>query len=364
MKTASRLVDGSQQLPAQQRSERLTQVASRAAQPSHVHGIVLAGVHTWGETLLERICPRPLLPVAGRPLIKHVIDWLSAASIRTAAVCANSDTAILRRNLESAADPNRTLDYYEDYMPRGPAGCLRDAALRTNHPVFLVADSSVVTRTDISRMLEAHQESGASVTVAVARLSSADNDEMGPAEPLGIYVISRDALEQIPAEGYQDIKERFIPQLRKCGKAVVPHFVEDDSTLRVTGAASYAAACSFVLRHMSCAGCIGNMYMRVGQGWAHRSAVVSSTARLTGPVFIGPGCVIEDGAVLVGPMSLEEDCVIGRDAIVSQSFLWTQCIVGRNAILDQCVVTNESQIEPDLVMRNTIWSRGHTAAID
>ena len=37
--------------------------------------VVLAGTHTWRNSELERICPRPLLPVAGRPLIWYGLNW-------------------------------------------------------------------------------------------------------------------------------------------------------------------------------------------------------------------------------------------------------------------------------------------------
>ena len=79
-----------------------TNAQKSGANDSHrqpVIGIILAGVHTWGESPLERICPRPLLPVAGRPLVSHLLDWLRSGGISHATICANSQSDAFHRCL-------------------------------------------------------------------------------------------------------------------------------------------------------------------------------------------------------------------------------------------------------------------------
>ena len=61
------------------------------------------------------------------------------------------------------------LDYYEDVMPRGPAGCLRDAALRSDADIFVVVDGTVVTQVDLEAVLQAHAGMEADLTVVVSR---------------------------------------------------------------------------------------------------------------------------------------------------------------------------------------------------
>ena len=84
--------------------------------------MVLAGSYSWHASTFEELCPRPLLPVAGKPIIDHVLDWLDVAGVPEAIICANSSTGPLRRYLDSA--PKRTcgIGYYEDPSPRGAAG--------------------------------------------------------------------------------------------------------------------------------------------------------------------------------------------------------------------------------------------------
>ena len=69
-----------------------------------VHGIVLAGAHTWGGTSLDQLCSRPLLPLSGRPIVWHVVDWLRRAGITQISICMNTHTRALRDCLGDGSD--------------------------------------------------------------------------------------------------------------------------------------------------------------------------------------------------------------------------------------------------------------------
>ena len=43
---------------------------------THTHGLVLAGVHRWQNTILEQTVPRVLLPMGSRSMAAHVLEWI------------------------------------------------------------------------------------------------------------------------------------------------------------------------------------------------------------------------------------------------------------------------------------------------
>ena len=96
-------------------------------------GIVLAGVHRWGESEFERLLPRPLLPVAESPLICYALRWLRDGGVRAATICANSESRFVRHCLKDGSEYGLDIRYFEDLTPRGPAGCVRDAGLWGTH---------------------------------------------------------------------------------------------------------------------------------------------------------------------------------------------------------------------------------------
>ncbi len=129
--------------------------------------IVLAGVHLWEESAFDNAMPRPLLPVAQQPLICHALRWLRAAGIHRATICANSTSRFIRRCLGPGDRLDMDLDYYEDWTPRGPAGCARDAARDVPAGRYVVVDGTIIPQVDLAGMLACHRQSAAAVTVAV-----------------------------------------------------------------------------------------------------------------------------------------------------------------------------------------------------
>lgn len=327
---------------------------SRSPQRAAVRGIVLAGCHTWGRSLLEQTCSRPLLPVAGRPLIWYALNWIRGSGIREASVCANSDTGQFRRYLGSGESLGLAVDYYEDMMPRGPAGCLRDAALSTSADTFVVVEGTQVPRLDLSALLEAHGASGAVMTIVVSSSGRGSPWSERCLAPSGVYVVSRSALEAVPSRGYQDIKEMLVPRLYEMGKRVVPHVVESSATWHVSGLGSYMAACEGLVEEASRLAFFCRGYVRAGSGWAHGTAKISHRARVIGPVLIGPGCTIEDGAAIVGPATIGADSVVRRDAVVTRSVTWSRCEAGPGSAIDGCVLLDGAKVEGGGRFRDTI----------
>lgn len=330
----------------------------KSAEVPSVQGILLAGLHGWTESGIELFCCRPLLPVAGRPLVEYSLDWLGLAGAVKASVCANGSTGVFRRVLRDRhCGPE--VDYYEDLMPRGTAGCILDASLATDADLLLVAEGTLLTSADPQRLLRAHVSSGAGLTVVV---SSSGVSQSSP-EPLGIYVASRKALQYIQESGYQDVKEMWIPALRQANVAVVAHLVGREAGLRVTGERSYLAANEAVLRQGAAARAWNPEYRRESETWIHESARIDPEAQLRGPVVVGPDCFIGPRARILGPATVGAGCWIGRDTIVVQSALWPGCRIGQGAIVDHSVLTACSNVEAGLVMRDRVHGPDGEAAL-
>ncbi len=320
----------------------------------NLHGVVLAGVHAWGNCVLEDILCRPLLPVASRPVIWHTLRWICQGGVSSASICGNSDTGILRRTLAQGESIGIELDYSEDVMPRGPAGCMRDAAIGKQTDAIIVVDGTLVPCIDLKDVLRTHFESDAAVTLVVDGAPSGDS-ATGEQQPLGIYVVARSVLETIPAKGYQDIKETLLPALHRRGARIVTHAVPASLAPRVTDAGSYLGVNMWAAERATLFGPAPEGYKPVGGGLAHFSAEIGPGAQLVGPVLVGPRTVIERDTLIVGPTSIGADCRIGPMAVISRSVTWDRCRVGKGTILDQCILTDDAQVEEDLVVRQSIY---------
>jgi NDP-sugar pyrophosphorylase family protein len=323
--------------------EALTRATpSRLCEGRSIQGVVLAGSFPWDDSPLDRLMPRPLLPVAHRPLISYALRWLRTNGVRDVVVCLNHASRGARGPIAETGDI-AGLDFYEDLQPRGPAGCARDAALATTGEVFVVAEGTAIPFVPLAELLQTHHASGALATVVVQQEQPGEGNTC-LARPSGMYVFERRALELVPQKGFQDIKENLIPRLYRAGEHVGAHLVNARSA-RVLSAGTYLDANHWAVSRLIARAESLEGYELSGEALVHRSASVDAQARMAGPVLIGPESRVGPGATLVGPVVLGSGCTVAGDAIVSRTVAWNRCLVGAQAVVDECVLANDASVE-------------------
>ena len=320
---------------------------------SRTGGIILAGMHSWGDAALESTVCRPLLPVACRPLIWHVARWLRRGGLDGAVVCGNSDTDSIRWRL-GVGTMDMSLRYYEDIMPRGPAGCIRDAAGQNDAEAFVVVESAILPQISLSDLVAEHHATKSALTLVVADTGIYGGKRNSAMEPVGIYVVSREALWQVPRDGYQDIKESLIPTLYASGARVSAYRVPSERAPRVTGAGSYLSVNMLAVEQLGVEMEDAAEFSRVGDAWVHHTATVSSSARLVGPVLVSAGSKVGAGSLVVGPTAIGRDSSIGEDSVVSRTIIWDRCAIGKRALIDHSIFTDGALVDAGGTVRNTV----------
>ena len=320
----------------------------------NIAGIVLAGAHAWGNGEFEQVFWRPLLPILSKPLVWHILDWLQRGGVHGAQICANGNSRALRRTLGTEGPMGIPLGYYEDVMPRGPAGCARDAASTMEADTFVVLEGAILPWLDLVDVLEVHRSSHAVVTVVASRCLEDDGCSNGALEPVGIYVMDCSALESVADTGYQDIKEGLLPRLYDQGQHIAKYVVAGESFARVRCAGTYLAANMWALQRFLSNGCLPKGYVKVDGACVHESARVDRSVRFVGPVLVESGTIIESDAIVVGPTTIGERCTIGRDTVISCSVIWDDCAVGTAAVLEHCILADHSGVDPGAVLRDSI----------
>jgi NDP-sugar pyrophosphorylase family protein len=323
------------------------------SRPQSIRGIVLAGSYPKGRSLFDRVRPRPLLPIAQRPIISYPLRWLTRAGVEGLTVCTSGAAAALRRAVAAEVGSSLPLSFQQDGTPRGTAGSARDAALASSAQTFFVVNATAIPAVDPGALLEAHDTARAAVTVVVWNDAAAT---AGGMSPVGIYLFDRRAFEHVAADGFQDIKETLLPRLHQAGQTVVT-YASQSVLPRVLSTETYLAANERMIPVQ-----IGENppegFHRVGQALVHATAWISPRARLVGPVIVGAGVHVEDDATLVGPSALGEGCRVEAGAVVSRSVVWDHCLLGSGSLLDRCLVTDGAVVAPDTQLYSALKT-GH-----
>lgn len=319
---------------------------------SSLQGVILAGSYQWSEVGFDRLLPRPLLPVAHRPLASYALRWLDEGGISGAVVCANAGSRALRARLSSQAPRGMNLTFQEDPTPRGPAGCVRDAWFGSNVETVVVVDGTTIPVVDLQAVLDAHFRSGAAVTVVVDA-APAQPGRPGIQTPSGVFVFDRRALELVADRGFQDIKENLIPHLYKAGELVAT-FGVPAATPRVINASTYLSVNQWTVEQLAEKGEELPGYFALGDLQAHPTARLALDAVIVGPVLVGPQVRVDSGATIVGPATIGFGAIIGAGAMVSRSAVWRRSVIGAEAVVDRCVVADQAYVAAKAVLMGTV----------
>ncbi len=79
-------------------------------------------------------------------------------------------------------------------------------------------------------------------------------------------------------------------------------------------------------------------WIRHAWGLQHPAAKVKASDDWTGPVVIGPGCVVQDGARLTGPVTLGRDVWLGSTGEVRNSVILERSFISAGLTLENCLV--------------------------
>lgn len=318
-----------------------------------LQGVVLAGSFPWSDSPLDRLMPRPLLPVAHQPLISYALRWLRESGVGEVTVCLNRASRTTRTAIVEEGGADRAgLVFYEDIVPRGPAGCARDAALASGADTFVVADGNTIPTAVLADVLHTHRTSGALATVVVQQQEPRPGTTCR-SRPGGIYIFERRALEAVPEKGFQDIKENLIPRLYRANEHVAAHLMSTRSA-RVLNLATYLDVNHWAVTRLIEQPETAEGYEVSGDALVHRSAFVDPAARIVGPVLVGPESKIMAGATVVGPVVLGTGCTVAGDAFVSRTVAWNRCLVGVKAVVDGCVLADDAMVNADAYLSDDV----------
>ncbi len=322
---------------------------SKKVREPELTAVVLAGVHDWGACALNQAVIRPLAPIANMPVVGYVLRALVTARVRRAILCTNGHGDAFREAIGDGSAFGLELSIRDDDMPRGPAGCLKDAYADLEGDC-LVMESSLIPHFDIQQLVADHRSTGAAVTIASQKTQKAGMDHYSP---VGVYVFSPEVVEEISSTGFVDIKENVLPRLHHEGKRVDVHVV-DGPTPHLQGIASYFSLNEWAVK-MAARGAFDlDEHYLDGETLVHIHAEVDPTARMMGPVVIGPGARIRAGAIIVGPTSVGQDSIVGQNCVISRSALWDNTTIGNDAQVDRCVVGKTARVEESVQMFNSV----------
>ncbi len=345
--------------------------------------VILAGGEGTRLRPLTSNQPKPMMPIANRPMMEHIVRLLAQHGfdeiVVTVAFLANQ----IRTYFGDGAELGVEMRYATEDTPLGTAGSVRNAAEELDD-TFLVISGDVLTDVDLTGLVAAHRESGALGTIALKRVSDpvefgiVITREDGRVERFlekptwgqvfsdtintGIYVLEPRVFDFIPSGEVVDFSGDVFPAALAKGEDLYGHVVdaywEDVGTHD-----AYLRAHQDILDGLVEVE-IEGFRMRENI-WLGEGAEVDPDAQIDGPVIIGPNCRIESGAHVGDHTVLGGDVVVKHDAHVVHSVVHEHTYLGASSrvraavIARACDVRNHAAIEPGAVLGNDCFVGEH-----
>jgi dTDP-glucose pyrophosphorylase len=170
-------------------------------------------------------CPKPMLPVGGKPMLEHIIEHARADGFERFVFAIHYLGHMIEEYFGDGAKWNVQIDYLRERAPLGTGGALSLLSPRPDQS-FLVTNGDVLTDVRYSEILDFHQRHSSAATMAVRAhewqhpfgvVRTEGMEIVGFDEkPIhrthvnaGIYVLEPRALDMLEAHGHCDMPTLF-----------------------------------------------------------------------------------------------------------------------------------------------------------
>jgi dTDP-glucose pyrophosphorylase len=188
-------------------------------------------------------CPKPMVPVAGRPILEWIVLHLVGCGVRRIFLAINYLGHIIEEHFGDGQRFGCEINYLRESKELGTGGALSLLQVRPEHPV-LVLNGDQLTRIDVQRFIARHREAGGAATIAVGTYQHEvpfgvvhqvdgylTHLEEKPSVTMlvnrGMYLLDPAVLSMIPADRFYPITELF-EQLIESGQAVTTYLSDED----------------------------------------------------------------------------------------------------------------------------------------
>jgi mannose-1-phosphate guanylyltransferase/phosphomannomutase len=318
--------------------------------------------------------PKPMLPMANRPMAEHVVDLLKRHGydeiVITVAFLANT----IRTYFGDGSEFGVRFHYATEETPLGTAGSVLNAREQLDER-FLVISGDVLTDIDLTELVQHHERTGAVATLALKAMENplefgivitggggrverflekpGWGDVFSDTINTGIYVLEPEVLEWIAEGRSVDFSGEVFPAMLESSRPlhgfVSEGYWEDVGTLD-----AYLRAHVDVLEQKVQVGIPGFPLREgiwVGEGAEiHPSAVVRSPAVIGGNCRVGPSAEIGPYAVLGSNVRIGDGTVLERTVIHDNTYL-APGVTARGAVIARsCDIRQGAHLEDGVVL--------------
>lgn len=307
--------------------------------------VMAAGLGTRLRPLTD-VLPKPMMPVANRPVLHHLLNLLRRHDVRDVGINLHAFPEMIKSYFGDGSDLDMSIRWSYEPELLGTAGGTKKLEDLWGGESILVTSGDGLHDVDVTALLGHHRRSGALATLTVKPVTDPSaygvvildrdtrvrgfqekprrDEARSDLANCGIYVVEPELLERIPADSFVDFGEDLWPSLVAANEEIYAYTtmaywndVGDLDQLR-------NSILDAVLGHVR----VEIPGEEVAPGvWAEEGCRIDASARIDGPVVLGANVVIEAEAQVRGPAAIGADCHVGKAAAIRSAALLPGSVV-------------------------------------
>ncbi|HPP76277.1 MAG TPA: NDP-sugar synthase [Armatimonadota bacterium] len=337
-------------------------------------GVIIAGGEGIRLRPLTHTRPKPMMPIANKPLLQYQIELLKKHGVTNIVLCVRNGVDKIELHFGDGSAFGLRIVYSVETKPLGTGGAVRFSEPHWQHDFAIIMNGDGLIDYSLSDIVDFHLNRQADVTIGLmevpkpthcgivdvgqdsritafnepdrtakkAFISSTENAADTATVNAGIYVISRNALQSIPFGAECSIEKEFFPSVIRAGKAIYG-FPLHGYWKDIGSPVNYLQATHDLLSGKVDAEIIGQ---RSDGGYRVSEDVsIAPSAKVSANSCLGSGCVVGEDAVVAGCTSISSGCKIGNGSVLDGCVLLENVEVGNNCRLRNCIIDSNCRIE-------------------
>jgi mannose-1-phosphate guanylyltransferase/phosphomannomutase len=363
-----------------------------------MQAVIMAGGFGTRLRPLTSIIPKPMVPVANKPMMEHVVRLLKKYGVEELIVLLFYQHEYITKYFGNGEKFGVKIKYLlpdGDYGTCGAVGFAREYIKDEN---FIVISADIITDFDLKRMIDSHTKKNSLVTIG---LTSVENplgygiviyDEdfrikkflekptwsevFSDKVNTGIYILNKKIFDYIPQKTFYDFSKDLFPKLLvenlPIYACVLEGYWKDVGTLQEYRFCHYDVLEKKVDlyiegKYVDYNGnriIVGENTM-VGENFkCDNFVIIGKNTKIGNNVninrsVIGDNCVIEDGAVIFGSVIMN-NVYIGKQTSIKESIVADSNKIGDNVVIEvnsvigeECVIQDGAHIKANV----KIWPK-------
>ena len=308
--------------------------------------------------------PKPLAPVANKPVMEHIVDLLRRHGITDIVATLHYLADEIESYFGDGSAFGVSMRYVVEDTPLGTAGAVRLAADMLSDEPFLIISGDALTDLDLGALIADHERSGATATITLQRVTNplefgvvitddrrritrflekpSWGEIFSDTINTGIYVLQPEVLAYMePGKSYdfsRDIFPRLLHEHKLVNGYIASEYWTDIGNLQQYQQANYDALSGNVRIEIP--------GTQVAPGiWMGEGCRIDPEARIVGPVVLGRNVTVEAGAVVGADTVLGNATIVARNARVQRTVGWADCYFGESSTVEGSTIANRNIVK-------------------